>query len=94
MDIQEFAELVEKEQNERLKKEGREEIFKRLITRVIPGKKYTKVDVGTAGKFMLDKEGRIFGIKRYGQVHKGRCYGTLDTIDQWNWGYYVPTKKA
>jgi len=52
------------------------------------GKKYTKVDVGTSGKYMIDKEGNIFGIKAYGVIHRGHCFGTLDTIDDYYWGEY------
>ena len=54
-----------------------------------PGKKYTKVDVGASGKYMVDSEGNIFGIKAYGVIHTGKRYGTLDTIDQFYWGDYV-----
>jgi hypothetical protein len=38
---------------------------------VIPGKKYTKIDVGASGKYMVDSEGNIFGIKAYGVIHRG-----------------------
>jgi len=57
-----------------------------------PGKKYTKVDVGTSGKFMVTQDGEIFGIKGYGVIHRGHRYGTLDTIDQYWWGEYGPIK--
>jgi hypothetical protein len=53
------------------------------------GKKFAKVDVGYSGKYMVDlATGEIFGIKAYGQVHKGHRYGTLDTLDEWYWGEY------
>lgn len=53
------------------------------------GKKYIKVDQGDSGKYMIVKEtGEIFGIKAYGVIHRGHQFGTLDTIDQWNWGGY------
>lgn len=62
--------------------------------RSIPGRKYAKVDVRTSGKFMVEvSTGNIFGIKGYGQVHKGHFYGTLDTIGEWFWGEYYPFKK-
>lgn len=62
-------------------------------TYVRPGKKYTKVDVGHSGRYMVDNEtGEIFGIKAYGQVHKGHAYGTLETIENYFWGRYYPTK--
>jgi hypothetical protein len=65
-----------------------------IETRVIPGKKYTKVDVGTSGKFMIDSYGNILGIKGYGVIHRGHQYGTLDTINEWFWGEYHPVRIA
>ena len=65
-----------------------------IETRIIPGRKYIKVDVGSSGKYMVDTAtGEIFGIKGYGQVHKGHRYGTLDTIHEWNWGGYTAFRK-
>lgn len=59
-----------------------------------PGKKYTKVDIGGSGKYMVDlSDGAIYGIKAYGVIHKGHQYGTLDTIDDWFWGDYKAVKK-
>ncbi len=63
---------------------------------VVPGNKYIKIDVGPScnpsGKLMIDTEGNIFGIKGYGKIHHGHCYGTLDTIDNYFWGNYYPVK--
>ncbi len=56
------------------------------------GNKYTKVDIGSSGKYMVDKEGNIWGIKAYGQIHKGHNYGTLDTINDYFWGDYTARK--
>jgi hypothetical protein len=61
---------------------------------VVPGPKYTKVDIGPegnrSGKYMVDNAtGVIYGIKGYGRVHKGHVYGTLDTVNDWYWGGYV-----
>ena len=57
-------------------------------------KKYTRVDVGSSGKYMVVNEtGEIFGIKAYGVIHKGHNYGTLDTIDNYYWGDYTARKK-
>ena len=50
------------------------------------GRKFTRVDVGRSGAYMVDKAGNIFGIKAYGVVHRGHQYGTLDTIDSYWWG--------
>ena len=57
------------------------------------GNKYTKIDVGNSGKYMIDNSNQqIFGIKAYGVIHKGHQYGTLDTIDAYNWGNYTAVK--
>lgn len=59
------------------------------------GKKYAKVDVGTSGKYMVEMDTqRIFGIKAYGVIHRGHQYGTLDTIDDWDWSGYVAHPKT
>ncbi|MBE9572406.1 MAG: hypothetical protein IMF11_17400 [Proteobacteria bacterium] len=59
-----------------------------------PGRNYTKVDVGTSGKYMVVNDtGEIFGIKTYGVIHKDKRYGTLDTINDYFWGEYAPIKK-
>lgn len=63
-------------------------------TSVKPGKKYTKIDIGNSGKLMVDADGNVYGIKAYGQIHRGHFYGTLDTIDQYHWGEYYPVRKA
>jgi len=97
MTIQEFAELVERQQLDRMKQEfpdyppgQAEHDYK---TKVVPGRKYTKVDVGTSGKFMIDAEGNIFGIKGYGVIHKGHRYGNLATVEFWDWSAYEPVSR-
>lgn len=103
--IQKLKELIEKDklaymiefsknyQNDTeyiLKLHGESAIF----TNIKPGKKYTKVDIGHSGTYMVVNDtGEIFGIKAYGVIHKGHQYGTLDTINDWNWGGYTATKK-
>jgi len=63
------------------------------IATVKPGRKYTKIDVGSSGKYMVENAtGRIYGIKAYGVVHLGHQYGTLDTINEWQWGRYYAGK--
>jgi hypothetical protein len=54
------------------------------ITQVVPGRVYTKVDVGPAhnmsGRYMIENAtGVIYGIKGYGRVDKRHRYGTLAT---------------
>ena len=94
--IKQFAELVQEQQIERLKKLALdcEANIQNAQTRIKEGKKYIKVNIGTSGKFMIDQEGNIFGIKAYNVIHRGRYYGTLDTIDQYYWGAYYPKKKG
>jgi hypothetical protein len=92
-----FAQRVEQEQIQRLQEQHSdcETNVKNAHTKIIAGSKYAKVDVGTSGKFMVEMAtGNIFGIKSYGQVHKGHFYGTLDTIDEYFWGDYYPRHKT
>jgi hypothetical protein len=58
--------------------------------KIVPGKKYTRIDVGGSGKLMIDDNGDIYGIKGYGTINKGHRYGSLDTIGAWYWGEYYP----
>jgi hypothetical protein len=88
--IKQFAELLEKQQIERLKKDnlGCEANIINVKVSIKEGKKYTKVNIGHSGRYMVDREGNIFGIKAYGVIHHGHYYGTLDTINQYYWGDY------
>ena len=36
--------------------------------------------------------GNIYGIKAYGVIHRGHFYGTLDTINDYDWSEYVARK--
>lgn len=71
-------------------------IGNKICAKVVPGKKYTKIDVCTpqqSGRYMIVNEtGEIFGIKAYGVIHRGHAYGTLDTANEWYWGEYSPIK--
>lgn len=94
--LQTFASRLGREQMARLIEEKLDceaNIQQKKIT-VKSGKKFTKVDVGTSGKFMVENEtGNIFGIKGYGVVHRGHWYGTLDTLDAYDWSGFYPVKK-
>lgn len=58
-------------------------------TSIKMGAKFARVDVGPSGKYMVDlASGEIFGIKAYGVVHRGHCFGTLATIQDWDWSGY------
>ncbi len=87
--IKNFAELLEKQQKECYGRRGFN--TDRCFVTVIPGKKYTKVNVGDSGKYMIDGQ-NIFGIKAYGVINRGHYYGTLQSINDWNWGGYKAVK--
>ncbi len=58
------------------------------------GRKYINIDVGRAGKYMVEKSTSIiYGIKAYGVIHRGYSYGTLNTINDYYWGDYRASKK-
>lgn len=90
-----FARLLEAQQTQRLHEQQlncQTNLNNAKVT-VKPGQKYTKVDIGTSGRYMVENAtGNIFGIKGYGQVHKGHFYGTVDTIGDYFWGNYYPEK--
>ena len=93
--IDHFADVLEAHQLESLKKNNVDCEANRINckTSIKPGKKYTKVDVGNSGKYMVVNDtGEIFGIKAYGVIHRGHQYGTLDTVDNWYWGRYQAFK--
>lgn len=59
------------------------------------GAKYVRVDTGDSGTYMIEiSTGIIYGIKGYGQVHRGHVYGTLDTLDAFHWGNYTAVRKV
>lgn len=93
--IEQLATLIEEQTKQRFIKEyGRTDVhYKSAIeTKVVLGNKYTKIDVGTSGKYMIDVNGNIFGIKAYGVIHRGHQYGTLDTIKDYDWSGYTARK--
>jgi hypothetical protein len=98
MNVDEFAQVLLSQQKARLAALYSQRQADAETVAVKPGPKYTKVDIGPAhnmsGKFMVENAtGVIYGIKGYGQVHKGHMYGTLDTVDQWHWGNYSPERR-
>lgn len=95
--IYSFAELLEQQQIEELHRRnlGCEANILNAKVAIKPGKKYIKVDVGPSGKYMVEiSTEKIYGIKAYGVIHRGHCYGTLDEIDQWYWGTYAAVRIA
>ena len=94
--IKELAEIIEKQQIERLhyRNLACQANIDSCKTSIKEGKKYIKIDVGTSGKYMIDREGHIFGIKGYGVINKKKYYGTLDTISNYFWGNYRAEKRG
>lgn len=94
--IQRFAELLEKELIEDLHKRNLacQANLNNCKVTIKLGRKYTKVDIGRSGRYMIDNEGNIYGIKGYGVIHRGHHFGTLDTIDDWHWGSYRGIRKV
>ncbi len=94
--IEAFAKLLEEERISQLRKDKLDcqDNINNVKTSIKLGRKYTKVDVGYSGAYMVvNATGEIFGIKAYGVIHKGHCYGTLDTINEWYWGRHRAIKK-
>lgn len=104
--IQYLAEQLKEQQQARLRALYSDWQADREDVKVIPGAKYTKVDTGFdsaepgglgqwQGRLMVEHEtGNIYGIKAYGKVHKGHQYGTLETVDDWDWGEFYPKPKG
>lgn len=92
-----FAAKVKSDVDARLARDG---CSWTVRVRIVHGKRWTKVDQGDHGsefchgRFMVDRDGTIHGIKGYGKVHMGHTYGTLDTIDAWDFGPYTPWRIA
>lgn len=58
------------------------------------GRKYANIDFGGSGKYMVElATGNIYGIKAYGVIHRGHQYGTLDTVNDWDWSGYTAVRK-
>lgn len=90
-----FAALLEQQQRARFQRDYpgpclAERTEQACKVSVKTGGKYVKVDVGTSGKYMVVREtGEIYGIKAYAVIHRGHQYGTLDTLNEWDWSGYV-----
>ena len=80
MTVQEFARHIEKQEKIQLMKHKLDcqANWKNAETHIHYGKRWTRVDVGSSGRYMIDTNGTIYGIKAYGVPHKGKGYGTLD----------------
>jgi hypothetical protein len=91
--IQELAQIIEDQHAEhdaiQFPKAPREKAV------VKAGKRWTKIDIGTSGKLMVETAtGEIYGIKAYGVPHLKHHYGNLGTVNDYWWGDYYPRKKS
>ena len=58
-------------------------------------KVYVKTSVQKLGRYMVDRNSWvIYGIKSWAQINERRTYGTLDTIDQYDWAPHYGIPKA
>ena len=92
-----FCNLITKETQERLYRVHSTTLpgfWDKEIAIYKPKKKYTYIDIGGSGKYMVVNEtGEIYGIKAYGVINKGHFFGTLDNINDYYWGDYTAYKK-
>lgn len=60
------------------------------------GHKYTYILLGSKRHLAIEHEtGKIFLVNRKSQtVNRGRQFGTLDTIEDWAWGWAVPRERV
>ena len=76
-----FAELVQEQEKQALIRLcgstlGNETSY---LTHIKPKRKYTYVDVGNSGRYIIEGE-NVYGCKAYGVIHRGHFFGTLDDI--------------
>jgi hypothetical protein len=93
--LQRLADLVTTDQQSELRAQHLDCLsnLDNAVAAIKPGRKYTKIDVGSSGKYMVENStGRIYGIKSYGVINRHHSFGTLDTIDEWFWGRYTASK--
>jgi hypothetical protein len=58
-------------------------------------KVYVKTSVQKLGRYMVDRNSWvIYGIKSWAQINERRTYGTLDTIDQYDWSSFYGVPKT
>jgi hypothetical protein len=67
------------------------------------GRKFDKVYIQTyhqgkplqkIGRYMVDRNSWvIYGIKSWAQINERRVFGTLDTVDQYDWAPYQGVPK-
>ena len=59
------------------------------------GNKYAKIVNKSSVRYFVElSTGTIFAAKSWAAPNRNRSYGTLDTMDEFNWGDYSPTPLA
>jgi len=94
--LQLLCDKITNQSRERLKLDGlscETNLLNAKATYIIK-KKYTYIDIGNSGKYLINDNGEIYGIKAYGVINKIRFYGTLDTINEYYWGDYTAKKNT
>ena len=88
--LERFRRLFEEHSNDRLKRIYPDRDPNEI--QVEFGYKFDKVFVFNgqkAGRYMVEsRSGKIWGIKSWTQVNYRRQFGTLDTVDQYDWSEY------
>jgi len=58
-------------------------------------KVYVKTSVQKLGRYMVDRNSWvIYGIKSWAQINPRRTFGTLDTVNQYDWTHYNGVPKT
>lgn len=85
--LEQFKTLFEKEHNERLSRFNLPAEKINLIKGYKFDKIYVKISTGQKiARYMVEHiSGAIYGIKSWTQVNMRRQFGTLDTINDWDW---------
>ena len=81
MTVEEFAKVIERKEKGQLMRNGLDcdANWKQAETHIHKGRKWTRVDVGTSGRYMINQQtGQIHSIKAYGVPHLGKGYGNLN----------------
>jgi len=55
----------------------------------LPGRKFDRIQISDGVRYFVNKKtGEIFGARSYIAPNLKWYFGTLDTVDQWNWSDY------
>ncbi len=92
--LERFRAILEADTVRGLLRKGYDSQIPAFRCKIKMGRKYCNVDVGPSGKYMVElATSKIYGIKGYGVIHRGYYFGTLDTIDAYDWSGYTGQRK-